>query len=382
MGGRPGALEGVELNVADNGFWHGRRVFLTGHTGFKGSWLALWLQSKGSQVKGYALAPNTDPSLFEVARVADGMESQFADIRDLDALRSSMSAFAPDILIHMAAQPLVRLSYREPVETYAVNVMGTVHVLEAARACPGLRAIVSVTTDKCYENKEWVWAYREDEPMGGHDPYSSSKGCAELVTAGYRRSFFADQGTAAVATARAGNVIGGGDWAEDRLIPDILTAFGAGRTVPVRNPLATRPWQHVLEPLSGYLRLAEMLWQDKAAFAQAWNFGPREEDARPVQWIVERMIEAWGPGARWERDAGFHPHEARFLKLDIAKAREQLGWAPRWPLDKTLRTIVGWHKAWMDGADMRARCLDEIAAYASSGPEPAAMSRQIAGAPA
>jgi CDP-glucose 4,6-dehydratase len=353
--------------MADPAFWSGKRVFLTGHTGFKGGWLSLWLQNMGSIVKGYALAPNTDPSLFEVARVAEGMESEFGDIRDLDQLRASLTAFAPDIVIHMAAQPLVRLSYREPVETYAVNVMGTVHLLEAARAAPSVRAIVSVTTDKCYENKEWVWAYREDEPMGGRDPYSSSKGCAELVTAAYRASFFEGGDAAGVASARAGNVIGGGDWAEDRLIPDLLTAFQSGVPVPVRNPLATRPWQHVLEPLSGYLRLAEMLWQDKTSYAQAWNFGPREDDARPVQWIVERMIEAWGPGASWERDAGFHPHEARFLKLDIAKAREQLGWQPRWSLERTLQAIVAWHKAWLEGRDMRELCLREIADYTSTG---------------
>jgi CDP-glucose 4,6-dehydratase len=358
--------------MADPQFWRGQRVFLTGHTGFKGAWLSLWLQNMGSVVKGYALAPNTDPSLFEVARVAGGMESEIGDIRDLEQLRASLAAFAPEIVIHMAAQPLVRLSYREPVETYATNVMGTVHLLEAARGSPGVRAIVSVTTDKCYENKEWVWAYREDEPMGGRDPYSSSKGCAELVTSAYRASFFEGAEAAGVASARAGNVIGGGDWAEDRLIPDILKAFEAGAPVPIRNPLATRPWQHVLEPLSGYLRLAELLWQDKQAYAQAWNFGPRDEDARPVQWIVERMMEAWGPGASWERDAGFHPHEARFLKLDIAKAREQLGWQPRWTLERTLDRIVAWHQAWLAGADMRELCLREVADYISAGGAPVA----------
>lgn len=352
--------------MVDVAFWRGKRVFLTGHTGFKGSWLSLWLQQMGSLVKGYALAPDTHPSLFHAARVAEGMESQIGDVRDLATLRSAMTACNPDIVIHMAAQPLVRLSYDEPVETYATNVMGTVHVLEAARACSDLRAIVLVTTDKCYENKEWVWAYREDEPMGGRDPYSSSKGCAELVTSAYRQSFFSDAGAAAVASARAGNVIGGGDWSQDRLIPDILRAFAAERPVPVRNPLATRPWQHVLEPLSGYLRIAERLWQDGPRFAQAWNFGPREEDARPVQWIVERMIEQWGVDVRWVSDAGFHPHEARFLKLDIAKAREQLGWEPRWTLARTLEMIVDWHKTFLGGADMRSHCLAEINAYQES----------------
>ncbi len=350
--------------TVDSAFWSGKRVFLTGHSGFKGSWLSLWLHAMGAKVKGFSLPPDTDPALFSVARIPSTIESEFGDIRKLEPLRASMTAFAPDIVIHMAAQPLVRLSYQEPVETYATNVMGTVHLLEAARACPSVRAIVSVTTDKCYENKEWVWAYREPEPMGGHDPYSSSKACAELVTAAYRKSFFSEKGAAAVASARAGNVIGGGDWAKDRLIPDILQAFVANRPVAIRNPLATRPWQHVLEPLSGYLRLAEMLFRDKERYAEAWNFGPREDDARPVQWIVERMIGEWGEGATWVKDAGFHPHEARFLKLDIAKAREQLGWQPRWPLERTLQSIVAWHKDWLGGGDMRARCLSEIAEYA------------------
>jgi CDP-glucose 4,6-dehydratase len=263
----------------------------------------------------------------------------------------------------MAAQPLVRLAYRDPVGTYATNVMGTVHVLEAARSISELRAIVCVTTDKCYENKEWAWGYREDEPMGGHDPYSNSKGCAELVSSAYRRSFFTGADAPALATARAGNVVGGGDWAEDRLIPDILRAFGSAEPVPIRNPLATRPWQHVLEPLSGYLSLAEALWSGGQSYAEGWNFGPRDEDAQPVQRIVERMIERWGEGASWAPDAGFHPHEARYLKLDISKARERLKWQPRWPLETTLAKIVDWHKGWMSGADMREHCLREIADY-------------------
>ena len=352
--------------MVDADFWAGKRVFLTGHTGFKGSWLSLWLQAMGARVKGFALAPDTDPSLFEAARVADGMESEIGDIRDLEALRSSMVSFDPEILIHMAAQPLVRASYRDPVGTYATNVMGTVHVLEAARACAGLRAIVCITTDKCYENREWPWGYREIEPMGGRDPYSNSKGCAELVAAAYRDSFFSAPDSPAVATARAGNVIGGGDWAEDRLIPDILRAFASGAPVPIRNPLATRPWQHVLEPLSGYLVLAQALWSGGARFAEGWNFGPRDEDARPVQWIVEEMVRIWGGSAAWVRDEGFHPHEARYLKLDISKAREQLRWEPRWALGGALERIVGWHKAWLAGADVRDRCLAEIAAYNAS----------------
>jgi len=363
-GGRP--LEAVGL-MPDPEFWSGRRVFLTGHTGFKGSWLALWLQDMGAEVAGFALAPATDPALFDVARVADGMQSTIGDIRDLDAVRASMAGFDPEIVIHMAAQPLVRESYRDPVGTYATNVMGTVNVLEAARALADkgarLRVIVSVTTDKCYQNREWVWGYREDEPMGGHDPYSNSKGCAELVSAAYRSSFFAGPAAAALATARAGNVIGGGDWADDRLIPDILRAFDAGRPVPIRNPLSTRPWQHVLEPLSGYLDLAEALWADGQAHAEGWNFGPRDEDAQAVGAIVERMAALWGEGARWETDPGPHPHEARYLKLDISKARAGLGWQPRWTLGDALDRIVAWHRAWRAGADMRTHCLRDIHHY-------------------
>lgn len=347
-------------------FWYGKKVFLTGHTGFKGSWLSLWLQSMGAEVKGYALEPPTTPALFNVAKVAAGMQSQIGDIRDLATLTASMTAFNPDILIHMAAQPLVRLSYREPVETYATNVMGTVHVLEAARQCPKLRAIVNVTTDKCYENREWEWGYRENEPMGGHDPYSNSKGCAELVTAAYRRSFFNTPDTAALATARAGNVIGGGDWADDRLIPDILRAFERQRPVVIRNPQATRPWQHVLEPLSGYLILAEHLYTQGHAFAEAWNFGPKDDDAQPVQRIVEHMVSNWGVPASWQLDNSAHPHEANYLKLDIAKAKAKLGWLPRWTLNEALQTILRWHQAFLASADLRALSLQQIATYQTS----------------
>jgi CDP-glucose 4,6-dehydratase len=347
-------------------FWRGRRVFVTGHTGFKGSWLSLWLQDMGAEVAGYALAPATTPALFDVADVAAGMRSIVGDVRDLDRVRASIVDFAPEIVLHMAAQPLVRASYDDPVGTYATNVMGTVNVLEAVRASRGVRAVVSVTTDKCYENREWPWGYRETEAMGGHDPYSSSKGCAELVTAAYRRSFFAGDRATAVASARAGNVIGGGDWAQDRLVPDILRAFEANAAVPVRNPLATRPWQHVLEPLSGYLVLAQALVEQGAGFADGWNFGPRDEDARPVEWIVAHMVEQWGGAARWERDAGYHPHEARFLKLDISKAREGLGWEPRWQLPDVLGRIVRWHRDYQDGGDMRAACLRDVFDYMST----------------
>lgn len=353
------------LTSVDPAFWKGKKVFLTGHTGFKGSWLSLWLQSLGAQVKGFALEPTTTPSLFKEARVAEGMESEIGDIRDLNAITASMTAFNPDILIHMAAQPLVRLSYREPVETYATNVMGTVHVLEAARQCSNLKAIVNVTTDKCYENREWVWGYRENEPMGGHDPYSNSKGCAELVTSAYRNSFFNAADTAALASARAGNVIGGGDWAEDRLIPDILRAFEKEQPVVIRNPLATRPWQHVLEPLSGYLMLAEKLYTDGREFAEGWNFGSRDEDVQPVEWILNHMVEHWGQGASWQLDKNPQPHEAQLLKLDISKAAAKLKWQPRWSLAHTLDTIVDWHQSWLKDSGMQQQTLKQIEQYQS-----------------
>lgn len=344
-------------------FWKGKRVFLTGHTGFKGSWLSLWLQSMGAEVKGFALEPPTTPALFEQASVAQGMESEIGDIRDLSAITASMVAFNPDILIHMAAQPLVRLSYREPVETYATNVMGTVHVLEAARKCSNLKAIVNVTTDKCYENKEWVWGYRENEPMGGHDPYSNSKGCSELVTAAYRSSFFNTSDTAALGSARAGNVIGGGDWAEDRLIPDILRAFEKKQPVIIRNPLATRPWQHVLEPLSGYLILAEKLYIEGSVYAEGWNFGPRDEDVQPVEWILNHMVQHWGEGASWQLDINPQPHEAQLLKLDISKAAAKLKWQPHWSLAHTLDTIIDWHQYWLKDSDVQQHTIKQIEQY-------------------
>jgi CDP-glucose 4,6-dehydratase len=344
--------------MIETSFWQGKRVFLTGHTGFKGSWLSLWLAEMGAIVKGYALNPPTNPSLYEEAKVAQKIESQIGDIRDFETLKTSMVEFNPDILIHMAAQPLVRLSYKEPIETYDTNVMGTAKVLEAGRNCPNLKAIVSVTTDKCYENKEWVWGYREDEPMGGYDPYSSSKGCAELVTSAYRRSFMQEQGIG-LASARAGNVIGGGDWADDRLIPDILRAFEKNQPVVIRNPASTRPWQHVLEPLSGYLVLAQNLYQNPADYAEGWNFGPYEDDAKPVDWILNHMVQNW-PGASWELDKNAHPHEAGYLKLDISKAKSRLHWHPTWRLEQTLAKIILWHQAWLNKADMHQACLNEI----------------------
>lgn len=356
-------MEDVDVSEGPRAaFWGDKRVLLTGHTGFKGGWLALWLQSMGASVRGIALAPPTTPSLFDVARVGEGMDHRIADIRDFAAIRSLVADFRPEVVFHLAAQPLVRQSYRQPLETYATNVMGTVHVLEAAREASSVRAIVNVTTDKCYENHGAARGYREDEPMGGHDPYSSSKACAELVSSAYRRSFLASAGIA-LATARAGNVIGGGDWAEDRLVPDLLRALRQGEAVQIRNPRAVRPWQHVLEPLSGYLLLAQRLITHGQEVAEAWNFGPRDEDAKPVQWVVEHLCTAWGEQAAWALQAGDHPHEANFLKLDIAKARQRLQWAPRWSLDTALTRTVEWHRAWHDGQDMRAACLQQISDY-------------------
>lgn len=353
----------MEVRQVDKSFWNGKRVFLTGHTGFKGSWLSLWLTAMGAIVKGYALEPDSNPALFYVARVSSDMESEFGDIRDLEKISKSMVEFSPDILIHMAAQPLVRLSYAQPVATYATNVMGTVHVLEAARSCPNLKAIVSVTTDKCYDNKEWVWGYREEEPMGGHDPYSSSKGCAELVTAAYRKSFFSTGDAAAVASARAGNVIGGGDWALDRLIPDVLKAFHDAEPVIIRNPLATRPWQHVLEPLSGYLLLAESLYQEGQKYAEAWNFGPQDQDCKNVEWILNEMVNLWGDGASWKLDVDPQPHEARFLKLDCSKSKSLLKWEPKWAISEVLKKIRDWDTHYIAKADMQNYCLKEIEQY-------------------
>lgn len=343
-------------------FWRGKRVLLTGHTGFKGSWLSLWLQSMGAELKGLALEPPTNPSLFVEAEVAKGMVSQIGDIRDYDTVHQAVASFKPEIVIHMAAQPLVRYSYKNPIETYATNVMGTVHLLEAIRQTGTTKVVVNVTTDKCYENKEWVWGYREDEPMGGFDPYSSSKGCSELVTSAYRRSYFAESGIA-LASARAGNVIGGGDWAEDRLVPDILRAFEKNQPVVIRNPSSTRPWQHVLEPLSGYLTLAEKLWYEPNAYAEGWNFGPKDEDARPVLWIVEHMANSWGGGASWLIDEKDHPHEANYLKLDTSKAKQQMLWSPRWDLKTALEKTTEWHKSWIGDCESNLRCLAQINEY-------------------
>lgn len=340
-------------------FWAGKKVLITGQTGFKGSWLALWLQQLGAEVTGIALDPPTTPSLYQLANVAQGMESYIADIQDLASVEQIMRQTRPEVVIHMAAQALVKQSYRNPIETYTTNVMGSLHVLEAIRKTPSVRSVVMVTTDKCYDNKEWPWGYRENDPMGGFDPYSSSKGCMELLVASYRSSYFTNHHTA-IATARAGNVIGGGDWAEDRLIPDIIKSFQGGQAVSIRNPQAIRPWQHVLEPLAGYLTLAEKLYTHGAEYAEAWNFGPNAESAKPVSWIVKNLAYHWGSDAEWQIDESEHAHEAHFLKLDCSKAQARLQWLPHWTLDNALRKIVEWHKKLLNGADARSLTLANI----------------------
>jgi CDP-glucose 4,6-dehydratase len=349
-------------------FWKGRRVFITGHTGFKGGWLSLWLQSKGALVTGYSLAPIGKINFFNAAQVSRGMvESHEGDIRDLLSLKSAMSSSKPEVVMHMAAQALVRQSYRDPVETYSTNVMGTVNLFEAVRTTSGVRAVVNITTDKCYENKEWEWAYREIDPLGGCDPYSNSKGCAEMVTSAYRNSFFnpmqyKNHGVA-IATVRAGNVIGGGDWSADRLIPDILAAFEKRQPVQIRNPNAIRPWQHVLEPLRGYMLLAKGLVEKGPAFGDGWNFGPLDDDVRSVEWIVKQIANRWGDGADWQLDQSEQPHEANYLKLDISKARSRLLWEPSLRLTEAIDLVIQWTKEFRANADMREVTLQQINKY-------------------
>ena len=351
----------------DKEFWKKKRVFLTGHTGFKGSWLSIWLHDLGAEVTGYALAPPTDPSLFDLARVGELLQSVRGDIRDRDRLAQEMEKAGPEIVLHLAAQPLVRNSYQNPVETYQTNVMGTVHLLDALRRCPGIKAVVNVTTDKCYENREWVWGYRESEPLGGVDPYSSSKACSELVTASYRDSFFPPRDYSrhgvALASARSGNVIGGGDWATDRLVPDCVRSLLRGEKIRIRSPLATRPWQHVLEPLSGYLLLAQRLYEKGPEFAEAWNFGPEDSDARTVEWIVRKICYQWADGASYEVDRGPHPHEAHFLKLDCSKAKARLNWVPRWNLEPAIDRVLEWLRVYRQGGDLREVCRRQIREY-------------------
>jgi CDP-glucose 4,6-dehydratase len=362
---RKSSLENLVMNRQ---FWHNKKVLITGHTGFKGSWLSLWLQDMQARVVGYALEPPTTPNLFETANVAEGMVSIKGDTRDLEHLRAVFAEHHPEIVIHLAAQPIVRFSYEHPVETYATNVMGTVNVLEAVRQTGGVRVVVAITSDKCYQNNEWYWGYRENEPMGGHDPYSSSKGCAELVISAYRNSYFLpadyERHGVGLASTRAGNVIGGGDWARDRLVPDIMRAILADEPVVIRSPQAIRPWQHVLEPLHGYLAVAEALWERGDKFAQAWNFGPRDEDAKPVSWIVEYLTHRWGENARWEMDrAQSHPHENRYLKLDCSKARSLLNWSPKLELATTLEWIVDWFQAYRQNQNMRDLTQTQITRY-------------------
>ncbi len=361
------AARSSPAGAVDPVFWRDRGVLLTGHTGFKGAWLALWLQSLGARVTGFSNGVPTQPSLYELARVGDGMDSIVGDVRDRDAVAAAVAKAAPELVFHMAAQSLVRRSFADPVETYATNVLGTVNVLDAVRVHgASVHVLVNVTSDKCYENREWEWGYREEEPMGGHDPYSSSKGCAELVTSAFRRSFFADPAGTRLASARAGNVIGGGDWGEDRLLPDIMRAALAGREVRVRNPNSIRPWQHVLSPLSGYLTLAQALW-DSSEHACGWNFGPPEADARPVGWIIARVNELWPGELRWTLDDGVHPHEARYLKLDSSRARARLGWQPPLVLDSALRATVDWYGQLQAGADMRGVTLGQIESFGYAG---------------
>jgi CDP-glucose 4,6-dehydratase len=343
----------------DPDFWDGRHVLVTGHTGFKGSWLSLWLQSLGARVTGFSNGVPTQPSLYELARVEEDMESIRGDVRDADAIAKALADCKAEVVIHMAAQPMVRRSFVEPRATYETNVMGTVNLLEAVRLSEGVRAVINVTTDKCYENREWEWGYREDEPMGGHDPYSSSKGAAELVTSAYRRSFFSAPDGPRLASARAGNVIGGGDWGEDRLVPDAMRAALAGETVRVRNPNSIRPWQHVLNPLSGYLVLVQAIW-DSQEHTSGWNFGPPEEEARPVGWLIERLAEIWPEGVRWTVDEGPHPHEANYLKLDSSRARLRLGWRPLVPLDIALAETAVWYRELQASVDMRQVTLGQI----------------------
>jgi len=348
-------------------FWRGRNVFLTGHTGFKGSWLSLWLQAMGATVTGYALEPHTSPSLFEAASVGSGMRSIIGDISDLPHLKRAMAECKPEIVFHMAAQSLVRVSYQDPILTYQTNVMGTANVLEAVRETPSVSAALVITSDKCYENRNSPLGYRETDVLGGDDPYSNSKACAELVVSAYRSSFFkSDRAKAhlvALASARAGNVIGGGDWAQDRLIPDMVKAFSEGRVLKIRNPEAARPWQHVLEPLRGYLMLAQKLYEDGTAFMGAWNFGPDSNDAKPVRWIVEQMVEKWGFDVEWKIDDGEHPHEAQMLHLDSSKAKQQLGWRPVLHLPDALDMTIDWYKCFFSGKNAREKCLEQISSY-------------------
>jgi CDP-glucose 4,6-dehydratase len=357
--------------VIDKDFWHKKRVFITGHTGFKGSWLCLWLHALGAEITGYALTPPTQPNLFELAQVDKLVQSILADIRDGDCLTKRMLEACPEIVIHLAAQPLVRDSYKDPVYTYSTNVMGTVNLFEAVRKCKNVKAVINVTTDKCYENREWLWGYRENEPMGGYDPYSNSKACSELVTSSYRNSFFNpreyDRHGVALASARSGNVIGGGDWAADRLVPDCVRAILKGEKVIIRNPQAIRPWQHVLEPLWGYLILAQKLWENGPHYAEAWNFGPDDQDAKTVEWVIKRICAKWGEKVSYQINKGSYPHEAHYLKLDCTKAKSELTWYPKWNLEQAIDKVIEWIQAYRGGKDVNRVCRQQIREYEKTG---------------
>ncbi len=353
--------------MTDQKFWRRRKVFVTGHTGFKGSWLCLWLHKLGADVTGYALKPPTVPSLFTLSRIDGLVKSVIADVRDSGLLREAIRSAAPEIVIHMAAQPLVLDSYKNPVETYDTNIMGTINVLEAIRTCNSVKALINVTTDKCYENREWIWGYRENDPLGGYDPYSNSKACSELVTKAYRSSFFNpgnySKHGVGIASARAGNVIGGGDWTAGRLVPDCAMALLKGEKIRIRNPHAIRPWQHVLEPLCGYLTLAERLCHEGPGYGESWNFGPNDDDARPVEWVAKSICAKWGENSGYEIDTVEHPYEAGYLKLDCSKAKTGLGWYPRWDLEKAIDSVVRWTRAYRENKDMREICLMQIEEY-------------------
>ncbi|MDF9844976.1 CDP-glucose 4,6-dehydratase [Paenibacillus sp. PastF-1] len=368
-------MEIGECTMEKVDFWKNKKVFLTGHTGFKGTWLSIWLHQLGAKVTGYSTAPNTDPSLFHCCGGDQLLQSVTGDIRDASRLGAAMQEADPDIVFHLAAQPLVREAYRQPVDTYATNVLGTVHVLEAVRQNNlqggSVKAVVNITTDKCYENKEWLWGYRENDPLGGFDPYSSSKACSELVTSSYRNSFFHNaryqEHGVAIASARAGNVIGGGDWAAERLIPDCFRAICSKVPLVIRSPGSVRPWQHVLEPLSGYLLLGQRLIEEGIRFAEPWNFGPDDQDARSVEWVVRRFCSLWGAGARYEVESDNRLHETAVLKLDCSKAKLELGWQPRWDLDTALMNTSAWYKAFMNQENMLEICRAQIRQYEESG---------------
>ncbi|PIP39242.1 CDP-glucose 4,6-dehydratase [Candidatus Desantisbacteria bacterium CG23_combo_of_CG06-09_8_20_14_all_40_23] len=367
---KPHGRYGNNMDKLFQGIFKGKVVLVTGHTGFKGAWLSLWLKELGARVIGYSLPPPTTPSLFETIRLNEHITNIIGNILDYERLLSVLEEYQPEIVFHLAAQSLVRVSYEEPRLTYETNVMGTVNILETIRKCKSVQAGVIITSDKCYENREWYWGYRENEPMGGYDPYSNSKACSELITTSYRKSFFNPNEYhihhVGLASARAGNVIGGGDWAQDRLIPDCIRSILRGEKIIIRNPNAIRPWQHVLEPLSGYLLLAQKLYSNDSQYAEGWNFGPDDTDAKPVEWIVQRLCAKWGESASYKLDDREHPHEAHYLKLDCSKAKTELDWYPRWDIEKAIDSIIEWTHAYKKNEDLRITCLKQIEEYSAN----------------